>query len=311
MNKRDSIQDDDDSAPSEEQKSHPSSYTGLVATQSALEDMSRKRKLEHKARLSELNNISSTLRNEEELSAEERQRQMSMIYSRRKRVRQNQRIDELTETCVSLRQENERLQKDDLHLESLLSKAGGSVQASGASNEVTYQQHAHPFTFPSSSNQFNRNFPLVHGPFDSTGFEFPQNIPSQAAVASVTSGARAASANTQWAGHPLQSTLAWQGTPHQSIGPPFQHQQVAQHLHTFNLPNSSLSPTRLEHAAYAVGGTLPIQLALPIQSGVASSGMNHRTSAPSSQPVDPPLSNASVDILALLEQARKRGGNAE
>src|SRR5688572_6426921 len=101
MQKGSSSHNDDASAPwSQSEKLHD---LPKAATRAALEDMSRKRKQEHDARLSNLDDICSSIRREEVLAAKEKQRQMSMIYSRRKRVRKSQRIDELTEASVSFR----------------------------------------------------------------------------------------------------------------------------------------------------------------------------------------------------------------
>ena len=115
----------DESTKAEAQLPQKAGETNVVleATQDALENLSRKRKEEHTTRLSELEELSDTVRQEEALSTEEKQRQMSIIYSRRKRVRQSQKLDELTETCVAFREQNDQLRADNARLEELLAKA--------------------------------------------------------------------------------------------------------------------------------------------------------------------------------------------
>jgi hypothetical protein len=99
-----------------------------ASKQDALEEMSRKRKQEHDSRLYELEILSNFIRKVQTLTAEEKHRQMSIVYSRRKRVKQSQRIDYLTETCVSFRENNERLRNDNVQLESMIVSANSLIE---------------------------------------------------------------------------------------------------------------------------------------------------------------------------------------
>lgn len=78
--------------------------------------------------LEELNRTAASVRSSG-LSAEEVQREMGIIYSRRKRVRQKMRQESLEEKKQGLLQENVRLKSDNATLEAALRKAFSDVAA--------------------------------------------------------------------------------------------------------------------------------------------------------------------------------------
>jgi hypothetical protein len=124
----------------------------IAAPPGAMEDLSRKRKQVHTTRLSELDKLSETIQHEETISLEERQRKMGIVYSRRKRVRQNQRIDELTETCVSFRESNVQLSAENKRLEALLAQAEDMVKEAKGSSGSAAADSAPPFDLASTTD---------------------------------------------------------------------------------------------------------------------------------------------------------------
>ena len=89
--------------------------------------MSRKRKLVHTSLLSHLEQLRSNIQHDADLPVEERRRQLAIVYSRRKRIRQNQQADDLTEVCVSLQEKNDQIRAENEYLESLLIQAQAVV----------------------------------------------------------------------------------------------------------------------------------------------------------------------------------------
>lgn len=79
-----------------------------------------------KLSLEQLNSMAEAL-SKEEITAEEKQRQMGVIYSRRKRVRQKMRVDVLQHQKNELSVRNQRLRLDNDRLESTLREAVARV----------------------------------------------------------------------------------------------------------------------------------------------------------------------------------------
>jgi len=69
--------------------------------------------------LEDLNALAQKLKRED-LTDDEMQRQMGMIYSRRKRLRQKSRVEELEQTCSRLQQENQMLRTEAERLTEVL-----------------------------------------------------------------------------------------------------------------------------------------------------------------------------------------------
>ena len=105
------------------------SITVVSAPPEALEDLARKRKLAHSSLLSDLEQLQSTIQSNKELPTDERRRKMAIVYSRRKRkrIRQNQQVDNLTEICVSQQEKNQQIRVENEKLEFLLIQAQAIV----------------------------------------------------------------------------------------------------------------------------------------------------------------------------------------
>lgn len=127
--------------------------------------------------LEELNASAESVRSQKDLSAEEVQREMGVIYSRRKRVRQKLRVESLELKKHTLTQDNLRLRRENAELEGALRGAvsdvatyerrldaaqtaafssGGNpwaAAAAAAAGRLPYQHPAIPFA--SSQQQFS------------------------------------------------------------------------------------------------------------------------------------------------------------
>jgi hypothetical protein len=86
--------------------------------------------------LSELKAIADALRQDPHLPADEKQRQMSMVYSRRKRVRQNLRTASLEEQCEDLVEQNKQLSAINDKLQSALETFQAHVTEFGNSGTI-------------------------------------------------------------------------------------------------------------------------------------------------------------------------------
>ena len=80
-------------------------------------------KVSSTAAMEALNREADSVRNLVDVPDEERQRQMSMIYSRRKRIRAKKREEQLDQQCVELREVNDKLRVENAKLDALLATA--------------------------------------------------------------------------------------------------------------------------------------------------------------------------------------------
>ena len=93
------------------------------------------------ATFEELNRFAQSVRNQEAMSAEDRHRQMSIVYSRRKRLRQKHRIEHFELQCDEYRVKNERLRHENMHLEAMLATAHQQLRKEGVRlNELLQEQ---------------------------------------------------------------------------------------------------------------------------------------------------------------------------
>jgi hypothetical protein len=73
--------------------------------------------------LEQLQDIAETLRRKEDLSLDEKSRKMSIIYSRRKRIKHKMRLNSLEKEHALLAAENERVRRENAKLEALLERS--------------------------------------------------------------------------------------------------------------------------------------------------------------------------------------------
>lgn len=78
-------------------------------------------KQKHAEELAELRQQSEVLKRKGDIDHEEKQRQFGIIYSRRKRLREKQKVLELEEECERIRASNQHLKVDNSRLEAILS----------------------------------------------------------------------------------------------------------------------------------------------------------------------------------------------
>jgi hypothetical protein len=86
--------------------------------------------------LDDLREQSEALKLQENLSHEEKQRQHGMIYSRRKRLREKQKIEQLEEQCRRIRAANHLLRADNSRLEALHSEFATKVSYCDSEREA-------------------------------------------------------------------------------------------------------------------------------------------------------------------------------
>ncbi|GKY95697.1 hypothetical protein MPSEU_000530500 [Mayamaea pseudoterrestris] len=90
-----------------------------------------------KSSMDDLNHIADNVKTLPHLSDDERQRQMSMIYSRRKRLRAKQRFDRLDQECAHYRSANENLRIENVRLEAMLKSIVEQIVSSHPSQQNT------------------------------------------------------------------------------------------------------------------------------------------------------------------------------
>jgi hypothetical protein len=99
-----------------------------TSIQLKLQEYLERQKRQNESSLHDLYKQSEDIKRETSLSSAERQRRLGVICSRRKRLRQNQKVLELEQECANFRLKNLKLRDDNILLEAILNEAQSKLQ---------------------------------------------------------------------------------------------------------------------------------------------------------------------------------------